>query len=81
MEINFPSIKFNLLGFIQSFAEGSLVSTLFRAIEVLGYAILLSLVEYLLAYELYEMREVWLARRLWVASGSSQYHGAQSYCK
>ena len=33
-------------------------------------------VEYLLAYESYGMREVWLARRLWVASGSSsQYRG------
>jgi len=42
---------------------------------VLGDAILLSFVEYLLAYESYGMREVWLARRLWIASGSSQYHG------
>jgi len=36
--------------------------------EVLGDAILLSFVEYLLAYESYGMREVSLARRLWVAS-------------
>jgi len=81
MEVSYPSIEFNLLSFIQTFAEGYLVSTLFRAIEVLRDAILLSFVEYLLAYESYEMREVWLARRLWVASGSWQYHSVQSYCK
>jgi len=42
-----------------------------RADEVLGDAIHLSLVEYVLTYEWYETREVWLARRLWVTSGSS----------
>jgi hypothetical protein len=75
----FPSIKFNLLGFIQTFAEGYLISTLFRAIEGLGDTIFLSFAEYLLAYESYEMGDVWLARRPWVTSGSSQCHGVQSY--
>ena len=32
MDVSFPSIEFNLLGSTQTFAEGHLVSTLFRAI-------------------------------------------------
>jgi len=50
------------------------LSWLPRLAEVLGDAILLSFVMYLLTYESYEMREVWLARRLWVVSGSPLGH-------
>ena len=47
---------------------------LLRQYEVLGVSIL-SIREHGLAYELYESRKVRWARRLWVASWSSPYHG------